>query len=337
MRPVALPLGATTRANLRPTVPIWVLTLVAVVGAAIVSAPFRTETNVSSLLLGMAPLLLVAAGQAVVILTGGIDLSVGSVVSLATVLAASAIAGDASGTVNTAVVLAAGLGVGVANGLGVIAGVNPLVMTLATMGIVKGVALLIMESPGGAVPLPLLEKVTWTFGTVPASFLVALGVVAVLWLATSETRFGQALYAIGQSPASARRAALPARRVLVGAYALSGLLAALGGLALVGRVFSGDPLVGDAFALDSITAVLLAGIAVTGGRGSVLGVIPGVLLLALVDNLLNLAGVFSYYQYIAKGVILIVALALYNAAGGELRIGGITLKGGRSRTGAAGT
>jgi ribose transport system permease protein len=322
-------LGATTRANLRPTIPIWIVTIVAVVVAYAVSVPFRSGTNASSLLLGMAPLLLVAAGQGIVILTGGIDLSVGSVVSLSTVLAASTLGVDGSGALNVVVVLAAGLTIGVANGIGVVAGINPLVMTLASMGIVKGGALLIMDSPGGNVPTGLLEQLTWSFGSVPMVFLIAIGIVVLVWLVTSETRFGQSLYAVGHSAPAARRAALRSNRVLIAAYALSGLCASLGGLVLVGRVFSGDPLIGDAFALDSITAVLLAGIAVTGGRGAILGVIPGVLLLALVDNLLNLAGVFSYYQYIAKGMILIVALALYNAAGGELRIAGIPLLGRR--------
>lgn len=322
-------LGATTRANLRPTIPIWIVTIVAVVVAYAISVPFRSGTNVSSLLLGMAPLLLVAAGQGIVILTGGIDLSVGSVVSLATVLAATTIGIDGSGTLNVVLVLAAGLAIGVANGIGVVSGINPLVMTLASMGIVKGGALLIMDAPGGSVPNGLLEQLTWSFGSLPMVFLIAIAVVLLVWLVTSETRFGQALYAVGHSAPAARRAALRSNRVLIAAYALSGLCAALGGLILVGRVFSGDPLIGDAFALDSITAVLLAGIAVTGGRGAILGVIPGVLLLALVDNLLNLAGVFSYYQYIAKGLILIVALALYNAAGGELRIAGIPLLGRR--------
>ncbi|MGX6447377.1 ABC transporter permease [Patulibacter sp. S7RM1-6] len=321
-------LGATTRSNLKPTIPIWIVTIVAVVVALVVSTPFRTDTNASSLLLGMAPLLLVAAGQGIVILTGGIDLSVGSVVSLATVITASSL-GDGSGTLNVVLVVLAGLAVGVANGIGVVAGINPLVMTLATMGIVKGGALLVMDSPGGAVSQSLLEGLTWSFGAIPLTFLIALVVVVVAWLATSETRFGQALYAVGHSSLGARRAALPTARVLIAAYALSGVLAALGGLVLVGRVFSGDPLIGDAFSLDSITAVLLGGIAVVGGRGALLGVIPGVLLLALVDNLLNLAGVFSYYQYITKGLILIVALALYNAAGGEIRIAGLRLVPGR--------
>jgi ribose transport system permease protein len=321
-------LGATTRANLKPTIPIWIVTIVAVVVAFAVSTPFRTGTNASSLLLGMAPLLLVAAGQGIVILTGGIDLSVGSVVSLATVITASSL-GDGSGTLNVVLVVVAGVVIGTANGVGVAAGINPLVMTLATMGIVKGGALLIMDSPGGTVPESLLEGLTWSFGSVPLSFLLSLGVVVVAWLLTSETRFGHTLYAVGHSGIGARRAALRTNRTLIVAYALSGLLASLGGLVLVGRVFSGDPLIGDAFSLDSITAVLLAGIAVVGGRGAILGIIPGVLLLALVDNLLNLAGVFSYYQYITKGLILIVALALYNAAGGELKIGGIRLMPGR--------
>ncbi len=211
--------------------------------------------------------------------------------------------------------LAVGIAGGLMNGLGVVSGVNPLVMTLGTMAIFRGVALLVLGQPGGVVPADLLTPLTTVFGHVPLTFLLALAGVALLWLASAETRWGRTLFAVGGDEGHARRARLPVRRTLLIAYSVSGLFAALGGLALVARIYSGDPNVGDPFALDAITAALIGGIAVTGGRGSVLAVIPAVLLLALTDNLLNLAGVFSYWQYIAKGVILIVTLAAYHAAG----------------------
>ncbi len=306
------PLGTTTLAGLKPALFITLISALAVVIAAIVSEPFRSPTNVESLLFQMAPLLLVAAGQAVVITTAGIDLSVGSMMSLATVLAA---ASSSSAGAVVALVLAVGIAGGLMNGLGVVSGVNPLVMTLGTMAIFRGVALLVLGQPGGIVPADLLTPLTTVFGHVPLTFLLALAGVALLWLASAETRWGRTLFAVGGDEGHARRARLPVRRTLLIAYSVSGLFAALGGLALVARIYSGDPNVGDPFALDAITAALIGGIAVTGGRGSVLAVIPAVLLLALTDNLLNLAGVFSYWQYIAKGVILIVTLAAYHAAG----------------------
>lgn len=305
-------LGTTTLNGLKPAIVITLVSLIAVVVAAIVSEPFRSPTNVESLLFQMAPLLLVAAGQAIVITTAGIDLSVGSMMSLATVLAAST---SSSAGLVILIVLAVGLAGGLGNGIGVVAGVNPLVMTLATMAIFRGVALLILGQPGGVVPPDLLTPLTTVFNHVPLTFLLALGGVALLWLASAETRWGRALFAVGGDQAHARRARLPVKRTLLIAYGVSGLFAALAGLALVARIYSGDPNVGDPFQLDSITAALIGGIAVTGGRGSVLAVIPAVLLLALTDNLLNLAGVFSYWQYIAKGAILIVTLWIYHATG----------------------
>lgn len=306
------PLGTTTLAGLKPAFFITLVSIVAVVIAAIMSEPFRSPTNVESLLFQMAPLLLVAAGQAVVITSAGIDLSVGSMMSLATVLAA---ASSSSAALVIAIVVAVGLAGGLGNGLGVVSGVNPLVMTLGTMAIFRGVALLVLGQPGGVVPADLLTPLTTVFGNVPLTFLLAIGAVVLLWLATAETRWGRALFAVGGDEGHARRARLPVKRTLLIAYSVSGLFAALAGLALVARIYSGDPNVGDPFALDSITAALIGGIAVTGGRGSVLAVIPAVLLLALTDNLLNLAGVFSYWQYIAKGLILILTLWAYHAAG----------------------
>lgn len=306
------PLGTTTLAGLKPALFITLISALAVVIAAFVSEPFRSPTNVESLLFQMAPLLLVAAGQAVVITTAGIDLSVGSMMSLATVLAA---ASSSSAGAVVAIVLVVGIAGGLLNGVGVVSGVNPLVMTLGTMAIFRGIALLVLGQPGGVVPADLLTPLTTVFGHVPLTFLLALGGVALLWLASAETRWGRTLFAVGGDEGHARRARLPVRRTLLIAYSVSGLFAALGGLALVARIYSGDPNVGDPFALDAITAALIGGIAVTGGRGSVLAVIPAVLLLALTDNLLNLAGVFSYWQYIAKGVILIATLAAYHAAG----------------------
>lgn len=306
------PLGTTTLAGLKPAFYITLVSVLAVVIAAIMSEPFRSPTNVESLLFQMAPLLLVAAGQAVVITTAGIDLSVGSMISLATVLAAAS-SGSAAAVI--AIVVAVGLIGGLGNGIGVVSGVNPLVMTLGTMAIFRGVALLVLGQPGGVVPADLLTPLTTVFGNVPLTFMLAVGAVVLLWLATAETRWGRALFAVGGDEGHARRARLPVKRTLLIAYSVSGLFAALAGLALVARIYSGDPNVGDPFALDSITAALIGGIAVTGGRGSVLAVIPAVLLLALTDNLLNLAGVFSYWQYIAKGMILILTLWAYHAAG----------------------
>src|SRR5947209_3177323 len=145
----SLAISDSARYNLRSTIPIWLVMILAVAVAGITSEPFRSAVNVSSLLAVMAPLMIVSVGQALVIIMGGIDLSVGSVMSLTTVVAASysVIGGDPY--LNLAIVLLIGLGFGLANGVGIVLGINPLIMTLSTLAIAKGIALLILSSPGG--------------------------------------------------------------------------------------------------------------------------------------------------------------------------------------------
>lgn len=303
--------GSTTY-NLRLTTPIWILTFIIICIASIASEPFRSPFNITTLLSEIAPLLLVATGQAIVILLAGVDLSVGSLMSLSTVLAASYSTIGGNGTVNTLLILLVGLVVGAINGTGIILGINPLIMTLSTMAIVKGMALFIMPSPGGTVAPDIMGLLMLNLGIIPFFFLLALLTTAIIWFVTSETRWGRRIYAVGFSAINASRSGINTKLITLSAYMLSGLLASIAGLALVGRIFSGDPLVGDPYTLDAITVAVLGGIALTGGKGSLLGVLPGAVLLALIDNVLNMLNVFSYYQYIAKGLILIAALCIYN-------------------------
>jgi ribose transport system permease protein len=246
---------------------------------------------------------------------GGIDLSVGSVMSLTTVVAASYTMIGGNNTLNLAIVLLIGLGFGLANGVGIVLGINPLIMTLSTLAIAKGIALLILSSPGGTLSDQMNALIDLSWGNVPFFFIFAAVLALVIWYAVSSSPWGLRVYAVGASVSNAARSGINWRRTTITTYALSGLLASVAGLALLGRVYSGDPLAGDPYALDSITAVVLGGIALTGGRGSVLGAVAGAMLLALVDNLMNTYSVYSYYQYVIRGVILVAALVLYNVGG----------------------
>lgn len=308
-------LGATTRANLRSARMLWLLAVVASVVAALTLPAFRTPTSLNSLMASMGPLLIVATGQAIVILAAGIDLSVGAVLGLATVILAAPQHFGNSTMLAVLALLVGGIVVGLGNGAGVLAGVNPLIMTLATGGIVQGVGLLLLTEPGGAVPDAVTDVVAAQLGWVPVTFVAALVLLVVVWAATSQTRWGRVLLAAGFSPDNARRVGLPWRRATLIAYAAAGLLAALAGLAVIARTYSGDALAGGPFVLDSVTAVLVAGIALTGGRGSVLAVFPAALLLAVVDQVITLTGTDTNYQFILKGLILIVAMWVYQAAG----------------------
>lgn len=317
-RSAILPISDSARYNLRSTIPIWLLLIVTVAVVSIVSEPFRSSINVGNLAAVMAPLIIVACGQCMVVLLGGIDLSVGSVMSLATVVAASYTTFGGSFAANAAIVLGIGLAIGLANGAGVLLGINPLIMTLSTLAFAKGAALLILSSPGGALAPSMNDLLSLGIGLVPLFFFVlALVLAVVFWFVLSATAIGRRIYATGGSAQNAAKSGLHWQQTTMLVYAVSGLLAAVAGLALLGRIFTGDPLSGDPYTLDSITAVVLGGVALTGGRGSLLGAVAGAMLLALIDNLFNIFNVFSYYQYVAKGLILIVALLLYSA--GDLR------------------
>lgn len=323
-------LGATTRANLRAGWGLWLLTAAVVLGAAIALPAFRTPTSLNSLMTSLAPLLIVAAGQAVVIMLAGIDLSVGAVLGLATVLVATTDRLGGSVVLALVVTLAAGLVIGAANGTGVLAGVNPLIMTFAMGGIVEGIALLRLGAPGGTVPSPIIDAVTAQVGDVPVTFIAAVVLLAAVWFATTQTRWGRLVQATGFAASNARRLGLPVRRITLITYGTAGLLAAVAGLAVISRTYSGDALAGTPFILDSVTAVLVAGVALTGGRGSVLAVFPAAVLLAVVDQVITLTGIDTNYQFILKGTILIAAMWLYQSAGGRLPLPSF-LQGSRDR------
>jgi ribose transport system permease protein len=305
-------MSGSTLHNLRATVPIWAFTALLILVAALLSPPFRTLTNVTALLSLAAPLIIVATGQAVAILMAGIDLSVGSVMSLATALAASYATFGGGALVNTILILVVGAAIGTLNGLGVIAGVHPLIMTLSTYIAVRGLALFVLPSPGGEVSGGLLQFVTLQVGVVPVFFIVAVAMAVVVWYATAESTWGRKLYAVGSNASNAEKSGINRKAVILVGFIVSGLLASVAGLALVSRLYSGDPLAGDPYTLNSITAVVLGGVALTGGRGSIIGVLSGALLLSSIGDVLNMFGVSSAYQFIATGLTLIVALYVYN-------------------------
>lgn len=313
-RSAVLRISDSARYNLRSTIPIWVVLVVTTVIVSLISEPFRSGINIGNLVAVMAPLIIVSCGQCLVILLGGIDLSVGSVMSLATVVAASYTTFGGDFGVNVAIILGIGLAIGLINGAGVILGINPLIMTLSTLALAKGAALLVLSSPGGALAPTMNAVLNLGTGLVPLFFFpLAVVIAIVLWYLLSATTIGRRIYAVGGSVPNAAKSGINWRRTTLLVYAVSGLLATVAGLALLGRIFTGDPLSGDPYTLDSITAVVLGGVALTGGRGSILGAVAGAMLLALIDNLFNIFNIFSYYQFVAKGLILIVALFLYTA------------------------
>lgn len=271
---------------------------------------FYTAQNMSNLLLRAIPLLSVSVGQMVVLLIGGIDLSVGAVLSLATAIASSLMV-HGIGLACLAVIVIGGL-VGLVNGLGTTkVNINPFIMTLGTMYVVNGVALYLRPRPGGFVPRVYVDFILAHWGSVPvAPLFIFFSILAIGFLLLSKTTFGRHLYAIGGNEDAARLMGINVGLHKILAYVISGLFASLAGLYTTARIACGDATVGGPFLLDSIGAVVIGGTSLTGGRGALSGTLLGVLIFSTLSNVFNLLNVNIYWQYVFKGLIVISVVAI---------------------------
>ncbi|SDB23325.1 ABC transporter permease [Bauldia litoralis] len=258
------------------------------------------------------PLALVSMSQAILMLTGGISLSIGATVSLGAVIAATTMTGPLGVVGGIAAVAVAGLGIGAISGAIVVRLKLPaIVVTLAASFIIGGAALLILPRPGGAIPIWFSDLLA---GNTPAA-LILLIVTALLWKLYLATPLGLSLYASGENPVGAYRGGVPVDRSLIAAYAISGLLAAAAGLFVAAQTGSGDPVIGTAFTLNSIAAAVLGGVGFLGGRGTMRGAIAGSLLLSVMINVMFFLGFPPVAQYVAQGLIIIGAVALPEITG----------------------
>lgn len=272
---------------------------------ALAAPGFLAQQNLANIIGQITALLIVSLGQMLVALVAGIDLSVGSVMSLA----GSLVATQADPLLGIGLALLLGLLVGVVNGLGVaVAGIHPLIMTLATATFLQGLAYLVLPIPGGEVPASLRSLVNGTLWGVPQPLLwcaLCAGAVALL---LHHTRLGLHLFAVGAQARSAQLNGVPVVAVTVSAYVACSLLAVVAGIYLAARVASGDPTMGASFGLESVTAVALGGVQLTGGVGSVLGVVTGALSLGLMTNGINLFGISPFLRGALTGVLLLAAV-----------------------------
>lgn len=294
-----------------PTILSFVMLVVLLTVNVVVDPNFFGAFSLSTFITDAVPLILVATGQFLVIVTSGIDLSVGSIMAIADTFVAAHMHGGLGSIVSiTMVVLVMGAGAGFINGLAVHVGrIQPILVTLATMSIYQGVALLIMGSPGGQVPAALTNAVTGSLGLIPVALLIVVALVLV-WAWAGRLRFTLHLVALGSDESAARMNGIRIGTVKVGAYILSGLFAALSGLYLAAQTTSGDPNVGVPFTLLSIAAVVIGGVRLAGGRGTLYGVVAGALILSILNGLMYFAGVSSFYQDLFEGMILIVAVGV---------------------------
>jgi ribose transport system permease protein len=289
--------------------PVLILAVVALV-MSLLSPFFLTERNLTNLGFQTSIVAVLALGQLLVILTRGIDLSVGSVVALAGVL--GVMAGD-SGVVVVLTMVLAGALVGALNGLVLVKGrvMNPFIVTLGTLSIVRGAALVISDAQTES-GLPSLVEALGNDSVgpfpLPAVLVAVLGALTYVLLA--RTQWGRWIYAVGGDPDAGRRVGIPVDRVLISVYVLCGLAAGIAGLLVAGRTDAGSPTAGQLLELDAITAVIIGGASFFGGRGSVGNVIAGALIIGVIRNGLNLLDVTPFWQSIAVGTLVIVSLEL---------------------------
>ncbi len=284
--------------------------LIIVIGA--ISPEFRTIDNFLSLLRQSSINGFLAFGMTCVILTGGIDLSVGSVFALTSAFCAYFLTNGIPAAVAMLISIVIGVGFGVISGIFVTVGkLQPFIATLITQIVFRGFTMIFTQGKpisnlGGGFLFKFVGKGS-LFG-IP--FPVVLFVVAfvIIWFVLEKTTFGRRLYATGSNAAAAKLAGVNINKTKIIAYAISGGLAALSGLVLLSRLGSAQPLAGEGYELDAIAAVALGGTSMNGGRGRIWGTFVGVLIIAVLNNGLNILGISSYWQSVIKGIVILVAV-----------------------------
>jgi ribose transport system permease protein len=294
----------------------WTIGLLALLAALLLSAkviqPRYGFIAIQGLGTSVLPLGLAAVAQAVVVIGGGIDLSIGSMMALTSVVAATAMTGQTEqvGVVVVFGVLLLGLVLGAINGALVVATRVPdIVVTLAMSFVWAGFALLVLPAPGGDAAQWLKDLAVGPLGNewVPKAAVVMLVVVAVVWIPVSRSKLGLSIYAIGSNSLAAFRSGVPVGRTKLLAYALTGLFAALAGLSLTASTGIGSPVPGP-YTLESVAAVVLGGVSLAGGRGGVFGPLVAVVVLQMIRTDMTFLQIDSNLAIVAQGAILIGVL-----------------------------
>lgn len=256
---------------------------------------------------------IIAVGMTLVIFTRGIDLSVGSILAFSVVVTADTL--QSGWPVFLAIVL--GLAVGALMGL--ISGllvtqvkIPPFIATLGVMTLGRGLALVYTDGkPITGLPESFRFLGNGYLGPIPMPIVIAFIVFGVAYIGLTKMKFGEYIYAIGNNERAARLCGIPVKRYITATYAIAGLLSALAGYILIGRINSAQPIAGSGFEFDAIAAVVVGGTSFEGGEGSLMGTLLGVLIIAVINNGLNLLNVPSFYQDVVKGIVIVLALLIH--------------------------
>ncbi len=283
---------------------------------SIMNPRFLTVSNLLNVFRQTSINSIIAAGMTFVILTGGIDLSVGSTLAISGAIAASMIAGGVNAILAVLVALAIGGAIGAFNGFVISKGkVQPFIATLAAMTLVRGYTLVYTQgkpiSTGYEKNAEVFAKIGegYLFG-IPIPIYLMIGVFAISFYVLKYTRLGRYVYALGGNEEATFLSGINTTKIKIYVYTISGIFAALAGIIITSRLSSAQPQAGSGYELDAIAAVVLGGTSLAGGSGGVIGTIVGALIIGILNNALNLMNVSSYYQLLAKGLVILVAVLL---------------------------
>ena len=310
-------LAQRLRRSLRRDPGLFSMPALLIVSLAITVAihPQFSDFDLQSLAMGALPLAFAAAAQSVVVIAGGIDLSIGSAMAVANVLAASAMekAGFAESLLLAVVVLIAGAAIGALNGLIVILSRIPdVVATLTTGFIWGGVALVIMEKPGGGAPQEFLNLGTGTLLTtwLPNALVLLVVAICAIWIPLRRSKLGLQLYAVGSDRTAAFRSGVNINRTRFAAYIFSGLFSAVGGLGLTMTTGIGAPLAGVYYTLSGLAAVVVGGVSLAGGRGGMLGPVMAAFVLTLIPTDLIFLNIDPNFGQVIQGTLIVVIVMI---------------------------
>ena len=298
------------------TIGVYVLLVLLVLAYAWALAPVAfTSFDLGSIVIGALPLAFAAMAQSVIVISGGIDLSLGVVVAVINVIAASLMEKQSFATslLIALGLMVVGVVIGAINGgLIVATGVPDIVVTLAMSFVWGGVALVIMRTPGGGAPndYQLLGTGTFVSSWIPAGAVVVAVILAAVWLPIRWRRAGFAIYAIGSNRERAYLSGVNVARTRILAYAIGGFFAAMGGLAATATTGIGTPYAGDFITLNSVAAVVLGGVSLAGGKGGVVGPVAAAFCLTLVPSIMVFQGIDPNYGQVIQGALIVVVVMI---------------------------
>lgn len=278
---------------------------------SILSERFFAWGNILNILRQIAMTGILAVGMTFVCITGGIDLSVGAIIAMVTVFTADTIKSTGSIPLAILVGIAAGLAIGLLNGAGIAFGkMPPFVMTLGTTSVARGIAYIYTNG----MPISIKNRDftaignRMLFGKIPVAAIYFLVVLLVGFVLLSKTVFGRHVYSVGSNAEATRLSGISVKRTLFLVYAMSGLLAGVAGVLYAAQMGIGTPIAGDGYELSAISAVFVGGASVSGGSGTIWGTFFGAAIIGILNNIMNLTGVNTYFQMLISGLIIIVAV-----------------------------